>query len=236
MARRGRRRGAKLIGWLAVVLALLVAADFGARAYAENLAAAQIQKHGFPRKPQVAIAGFPFLTQAIARRFGQVTITSSNIPAGPVTITRMKVVADDVRMNASYNGGTAGPLHGTLFISLGEIGRALSAAGPLASLIARSGELKITSVGGNEIRASLSLAGGALSESATWKVVTVPPHEVDLRLTSSSGLLASVRSAIADIRLSLPALPAGLRLTGGLNSSSTGITADVYASSLSFGS
>ncbi|MHB1594165.1 MAG: LmeA family phospholipid-binding protein [Streptosporangiaceae bacterium] len=235
MARR-RHRGARLIGWLVVVVAMLVAADYGARAYAENLAATQIRKQGFPRKPHVAIAGFPFLTQAIARHFGQVTITSSDIPAGPVTITRMRVIADDVRMNASYNGGTAGPLHGTLFISLGEVSRALSVAGPLAALIASSGGLKIASLGGNEIRGSLSLAGGAVSWSATWKVVTVPPHEVDLRLVAGSGLPGVIRGAVQDIRLSLPALPAGLLLTGGLNASSTGITADVYAASLSFGS
>lgn len=222
--------------WLAAVIALLAAADFGARAYAENLAAAQIRKHGFPGKPHVSIGGFPFLTQAISHHFSQVTVTSANVPAGPVTITRLRVVADDVRLNSRYDGGTAGPVRGTVFISLGELGKALSAAGPLASLVGGQGNLKVRSVHGDEARATLTLAGGALSWSATWKITAPRPREIDLRLVAGSGLPQAVRSGLASIRLPLSALPAGLRLTGGLSSSSTGITANVYATSLHFGS
>ena len=235
-APRRRHRGLKLVAWLAAVLVLLVGLDFGARAYAESLAATQIQKDGFPKKPDVSIGGFPFLTQALARHFGEVTITSSDIPAGLVTITSIRLTADDVRLNSSYSGGTAGPLRGTLLISLGELGSALSALGPLASFLgASAGGLRISAVGTSEVKGSLTLAGGVVSWSATWQVVAAGPHEIDLRLVSGAGLPAAVRSAVRNVRLPLSSLPAGLRLTGGLNSSASGITAQVYARSLTFG-
>ena len=236
--RRRRRTGRKLLITLVVVLALLVGLDFGAKAFAENEAAAQIQKHGFPKKPTVLIGGFPFLTQVITRHFDQVTIKASGIPEGPITISKLNVVADNVHLNSSFNGGTAGPLHGTILIGLGAIGDVLSVAGALNSFLGGGAHaLKIASVGGNEVKGSLTLAGGAVSWSATWQVQNAGPHEIRLHLVNTSGGVPSnLVGAAGNISIPLNSLPAGLRLTGGLNSSSSGITAHVFAQSLSFGS
>jgi len=235
-APRKRHRGRKLVIWVVILLALLVGLDFGAKSFAESQAATELQKQGFPNKPSVSIAGFPFLTQVITRHFQEITIGSADIPAGPVTITRMRVVADNVHLNSSFNAGTAGPLHGTIFISLGALGNALSVAGPLASFLGGGSQgLRIVSVGSNQVKGSLSLAGGIVSWSATWQVVTSGSNQIELRLVSSDGLPAGVKSAASNIKLPLSALPAGLRLTGGLNSSANGITAQVFANSLSFG-
>jgi LmeA-like phospholipid-binding len=78
--KRPRKRGRKLVIWVVVLLVLLVGLDFGAKAFAESEAASQIQSHGFPTRPSVSIAGFPFLTQVITRHFDQVTISAANIP------------------------------------------------------------------------------------------------------------------------------------------------------------
>jgi hypothetical protein len=237
--RRRRHTGRNLLITLIVVVALLVGLDFGAKAFAENEAAAQIQKHGFPTKPTVLIAGFPFLTQVIARHFDQITIKASNIPEGPIKISKLNVVADNVHLNSSFKGGTAGPLHGTVLISLGAIGDVLSAAGgPLTSFLGGgSNALKIASVGGDKVKGSLTLAGGFLSWSATWEVQNAGSHEIRLHLVGTSGGVPSgLLGAAGDISIPLNALPAGLQLTGGLNSSSSGITAHVFAQTLSFGS
>jgi len=230
-----RKRGRKLAIWIVAVLVVLVGLDFGARAFAESQAAAQLQKHGFPSKPHVSIAGFPFLTQVITRHFEQITITSSNLPAGPLTITSLDVVADNVHLNSfGFSGGTAGPLHGTILISLGALGGALAAAGPLTSFVGGGG-LHVSSVGSNLVKASLNLAGGLLSWSATWRVTASGPHQITLHLVSTSGNLPSgLASAANNITLPLSSLPAGLQLTGGLSASSGGIVAHVYASSIAF--
>jgi hypothetical protein len=234
--KRPRKRGRKLVIWVVVLLVLLVGLDFGAKAFAESEAASQIQSHGFPTRPSVSIAGFPFLTQVITRHFDQVTISAANIPEGPITISKLNVVASDIRLSSGFSSGTTGPLHGTILISLGALGDALGAAGPLAGFLGGgSGGLKVHSVGSNEVKGSLNLVGGILNASATWKVVAAGPHEIDLQLVSSSGVPSQFASAANNIKLPLSSLPAGLELTGGLNSSASGISAEVSAQSLAFG-
>jgi DUF2993 family protein len=234
-----RKTGRRILITIIVIVVVLVALDFGAKAFAESEAATQIQKQGFPKKPTVSIAGFPFLTQVATRHFHQITISSSAFKAGPVTISKLNVVADNVKLNSSFNGGSAGPLHGTVLIGLGAIGSALSAVGPLAGFLGGSSHgqgLKITSVGNNELKGSLKLAGGLLNESATWRVMSNGPHAIKLHLVSSNGLPRSLLEKADNLSIPLDSLPAGLQLTGGLNSSSNGISAKVFARTLSFGS
>lgn len=232
-----RSGGRKALIWVVSILVLLVALDFGAKAFAESEAATQIQKQGFPKKPSVSIAGFPFLTQVITRNFHQITISSSDIPEGPIKITSLNVVAQNVHLNSNFQSGTAGPLNGTVLISLGAIGDFLSAAGPLAGFLGggSGGGLKIESVGSSELKGSLHLAGGLVSWSAVWKVTPAGPHEIDLHLVSSSGLPGALRSNADNIKIPLDHLPAGLTLTGKISSSGKGIVAHVFAQNLSFG-
>ena len=61
---------------LIVLIALLVAADFAARAFAENKAASEIQQQGFP-----------FLTQVAAHQFHDIQISSTNDTEGPLDIS-----------------------------------------------------------------------------------------------------------------------------------------------------
>jgi LmeA-like phospholipid-binding len=230
-----RRRGRKWLVGIVVIIVVLVGLDFGAKAFAESKIASQLASHGFPAKPGVSIAGFPFLTQVAARDIHQITISSSNINAGPVTITSMNVVADSVKVNSGFSGGTTGPVHGTVLISLGALGNALSVAGPLAGFLGGGGGLKVTSVGSSKVKGSLNLAGGILSWSATWRVVAAGPSEIQLHLVSSSGLPSALAGPARNIKLPLKSLPLGLQMTGGLNSSSSGINVNVKADSLSFG-
>ncbi len=237
-AQKKRSGGRKAIIWIVVILVLLVALDFGAKAFAESEAASEIQKQGFPTKPTVSIAGFPFLLQVITRDFHAVTISAKDIPEGPIKITSMSVTAHTIKLNSSFDGGTTGPLNGTVLISLGEVGGFLSAAGPLAGFLGggSNGGLKIVAVGSNQLKASFNLLGGTVSGSATWRVVNAGPHEIELQLVNSNGLPGSLLGKANDIKIPLNSLPAGLTLTGKLSSSSGGIVANVSAQSLSFGS
>jgi hypothetical protein len=233
-----RSAGRKALIWIVSIIVVLVALDFGAKAYAENAAATQIQKQGFPKKPDVSIAGFPFLAQVITRDFQAITLSSSDIPEGPIKITSLNIVAHNVKLNSSFQSGTAGPVNGTLLISLGAIGGFLSDAGPLASFLGggSNGGLKVVAVGRNEVRAKLNLVGGAVNASATWRVTSAGPHAIELHLVRVSGdLPGSLLDAARNVKIPLNSLPAGLRLTGTLSSSSGGIVAHVFARSLSFG-
>ena len=232
-----RSAGRKALIWIIAVVVVLVGLDFGAKAFAESEAASQIQKQGFPKKPDVSIAGFPFLTQVISRNFHQVTISSSDIPEGPIKITSLNVVAQNVKLKSNFQSGTAGPLNGTVLISLGAIGGFLSDAGPLAGFLGggSNGGLKVVAVGSNELKANLNLVGGAVSASATWQVTMAGPHAIELHLVSSNGLPATLLDSAKNVKIPLKSLPAGLRLTGKLSSSSGGIVAHVFAKSLAFG-
>ncbi|MGN6681733.1 MAG: LmeA family phospholipid-binding protein, partial [Streptosporangiaceae bacterium] len=198
-----RSAGRKALIWIISILALLVALDFGAKAFAESEAASQIQKQGFPKKPDVSIAGFPFHTQVITRNFHQVTISSSDIPEGPIKITSLNVVAQNVKLHSNFQSGTAGPLNGTVLISLGAIGGFLSDAGPLAGFLGggSNGGLKVVAVGGDEVRASLHLVGGAVNASATWTVVPAGPHASELHLVNSSGLPGSFLYSARNVKI-----------------------------------
>jgi len=231
-----RRRGLKALIWVISVLVLLVGLDFGAKAFAESQAATQIQKQGFPKKPSVSIAGFPFLTQVISRNFHQVTISSSDIPAGPVKITSLNVVADNVKLKSNFQSGTAGPLNGTIVISLGAIGGFLKDAGPLAGFLGGGpgGGLRIVAVGSNEVRARLNLVQGLVNANATWRVMSAGPNAITLRLISSNGLPPQLLDAAQNVQIPLKRLPAGLKLTGKISSSSGGIVAHVFARHLAF--
>ncbi|MCD2193430.1 DUF2993 domain-containing protein [Actinomycetospora endophytica] len=65
---------------LLVLVVLLVGADFGARWIAEDRVATQLQSQlKLQEKPDVAIHGFPFVTQAAAGDYGAVTLTAQHI-------------------------------------------------------------------------------------------------------------------------------------------------------------
>jgi LmeA-like phospholipid-binding len=236
-APKKRSGGRKALIWVIVILVVLVGLDFGAKAFAQAEAATQIQKQGFPKKPSVSIAGFPFLTQVITRNFHQVTISSSDIPEGPIKITSLDVVAQNVKLNSNFQSGTAGPLNGTILISLGQIGGFLSDAGPLAGFLGggSGGGLKIVAVGSSELKANLNLVGGIVNASAVWRVTSVPPNSIELHLVSSNGLPSQLLNSARNVKIPLKALPAGLKLTGKLSSNSGGIVAHVFARSLAFG-
>lgn len=223
----------KLFIALVVVVVVLVGADFGTRAYAEAQIATQIQKNGFAGRPDVSIAGFPFLTQVVSGKIGQITISAANVPAGPVIITKIDAVLTDVRPNSGFTGGTVGHVRGQAFISFGALSQALTAqAGGLASALAGSG-LTLVPVGTNEVRASLNLL--ITTASATWRITRINGHELHAHLVSSNGVPSSLLTSVADVSIPLTGLPIGLQLQS-LVISPAGLTGVLTGGSFKFGS
>lgn len=66
-----------------VVCGLFVAADRVALSIAEDKAASSLQtSQHLSNKPDVSVAGFPFLTQLVAGRFDEITVAASGVQVG----------------------------------------------------------------------------------------------------------------------------------------------------------
>ncbi|MGO9080249.1 MAG: DUF2993 domain-containing protein [Streptosporangiaceae bacterium] len=191
-----------------IVIGLLVAADFAARAVAEDVLASQIKSHGFPKKPDVSIKGFPFLTQVAARDLHTVDISSTNVSAGPVTISRIFAVLHGVHIDSTFHGATVDRLDGSVFIGFPEISSALAGeAGPLGNALGGT-SMTLKPVGKHEVRASVNLL--ITSFSATWRIASHPGNVLTARLVNSSGLPSNLLTSASNIRIPLPKLPLNL--------------------------
>jgi hypothetical protein len=231
---RGRRRHP--LRWIIVVLivliALLVAADFAARAFAENKAASEIQQQGFPKKPSVDIEGFPFLTQVAAHQFHDIQITSSNVTEGPLDISSIDASLKNVHINGAFSGGTVGTLYGTASITFTALAHAMtSQAGSLGQLA--NAALTFSAAGPDEVKASLNVL--VFSGTAVWRVTRTSGNAINIQLVSAGGLPSSLLSPISDITLNLPKLPLGLKFQS-ISVSSSGLVGVLTGQNVSFGS
>jgi hypothetical protein len=217
---------------LIVLIALLVAADFAARAFAENKAASEIQQQGFPKKPSVDIQGFPFLTQVAAHQFHDIQISSTNDIEGPLDISSIDASLKNVHINGAFSGGTIGTLHGTASITFTALANAMtSQAGSLGQL-ANAG-LKFSAAGPNEVKASLNVV--VFSGTAVWRVTRTSSDAINIQLVSAGGLPTSLLSPISDITLNLPKLPLGLKFES-ISVNSSGLVGVLTGQNVSFGS
>ena len=199
--RRRRRRGRGLIITLIVLIALLVAADFGAKAFAENAIASKIDSSGLGVKPSVNIEGFPFLTQVASRNLKQIDINASNFTVKQVVISSLHATATGVRPNGSFNGATINQINGTVVVSFTTITNLVPVPGLTVAADPADGP--------DAIKLNSSLGG------ATGKIEQTGPNVITVDVGSLTGL-AGLASALGGSTLAssytidIPKLPAGL--------------------------
>ena len=217
---------------LIVLIGLLVAADFAARAFAENKAASEIQQQGFPKKPSVDIEGFPFLTQVAAKDFKDIQISSSNVTEGPLDIASIDATLKNVHINGAFNGGTIDSLNGTATITFTALANAMtSQAGPLGKLANTA--LTLSAAGPDEVKATLKVL--VLSGTAVWRVTRTGDNGINIQLISDGGLPSSLLNPVKNITLQLPKLPLGLMVQS-ITVNSSGLTGTLTGTDVSFGS
>jgi LmeA-like phospholipid-binding len=217
---------------LIVLIALLVAADFAARAYAENKAASEIQQQGFPKKPSVDIEGFPFLTQVAAKDFKDIQVSSSNVTEGPLDIASIDATLKNVHINGAFSGGTIDSLNGTANITFTALANAMtSQAGPLGQLASTG--LTLSAAGPGEVKATLNVV--VFSGTAVWRVTTTGDNDINIQLISAGGLPSSLLSPVSDVTVRLPKLPLGLKIQS-VSVNSSGLTGTLTGADISFGS
>ncbi len=206
-----RHRGRGWLVALVVLVVVLVALDFIAKAVAESVAASEIQKQGKMAKPDVTIDGFPFLTQLAGRDFASVHIKITDLKAGPVTFTTVNAAATQVKPSSfAFKSLHIGHVSGTGVIDFASLGNTLATEiGPLGSLLNGAG-LNLSAAGPDEVKASLNLL--VATGSATWRITRLSGSELQVRLVSSGGLPRSLLGSIQSLDLHIPPLPLGLTL------------------------
>ena len=104
--RRRRRWPIVLLVIVLVLVGLFVAADRIALGVAEDKAASALQSsQNLPHKPDVTVDGFPFLTQVLASKFGEIQVSADDVPVGNNTLDIQRVSVDlhDVTVSNNYS-------------------------------------------------------------------------------------------------------------------------------------
>jgi hypothetical protein len=185
----------KLIITVLIVIALAVAADFGAAAFAEYTIAKQLrQQLTLTNDPSVRINGFPFLTQAVAGHYSAIDVQAGGITAEPLHDLEVEATLHDVE--APLSAVTSGNLHsvraarvdGRVRIKDSDLGRAIGIE-----------DLRIDQPSDQEIKELLP-AGTPTGGSA-------PSDRAPVRMAATTDLLGQ-RTNIVGVGL--------IELTGGL--------------------
>jgi hypothetical protein len=205
-ARPRRRRRRWPFVTLFVVIVLVIVAGVGDRvacAYAENDMANQFKSNGFPVKPHVTIEGIPFLTQLAAKDFNDVVISSSNVPAGPLTITSVNATLHGMHLIDGFKGARIDTIDGTALISFGN----LASAGGIPSGITLS-----AGSSPNSITASVSILG--YDTSLTAQLKRVSEYKFNVSVTSAGDIPLNALGNLASFTITVPSnvLPAGVTI------------------------
>ena len=199
---RRRRRRWPWITLLVIVL-VLVGGDRAAKAYAEDQMASQVQSSlALSGKPHVTIQGFPFLTQVAARTFNTVDVNASNETAGPggqLEIASLTATLHGMHIHGT-NSATVDQFTASALVTF----TALAHAGGIPQGI------KLSSDGGNQIKATVDILG--FSTDATAKVTQVGDDKINVKITDFNGVPADVLGSLTDFTISIPKLPAGVKI------------------------
>ncbi|MFG3506823.1 DUF2993 domain-containing protein [Streptomyces sp. NPDC047821] len=145
---------------------LLTAGDRLAVAYAEEKAEDRIQQSlGVAARPQVDIAGFPFLTQVLGKRIHRADVTVPDVAADKVSLAEVHATATDIRvvgdLPASVQGAVVDRMDGDVLLSFDDLNRELGAS-----------HVRFTKAGGDGIHilGTLPVAGREVTLRAEARV------------------------------------------------------------------
>jgi hypothetical protein len=190
-----------------VILLLLVAADRGGKAFAEDQMASQMQTQlGLSGKPSVNIEGFPFLNQLVARDFKTVDITATNetitaksAGGGTLEIASLNATLHGMHIKGT-NSATIDQFNATALVTFSALGN----VGGIPQGITLSAD------GPNKLKASVDILG--FSSDAVATVTQVGPNKIHIHVTDFGGLPADVLGNLADYTVTIPKLPAGVSI------------------------
>ncbi len=219
-----------LVVVLVLLLGLAVLADRVFHGMAEDRVATELAEKGeLQGTPEVEIAGFPFLTQALGGRYDDVRISLTAEELGQPAGTRADVALHGVHV----------PLSSVLSGSVTEVpveridGTATLSYDLLAAQL--GGDTTLRRDGdGLRITSTVEVAGQTIPLTATG-TVTLDGNDLVVDVAEATGagvevpgLLVDRAADLLDLRYSVPALPFGLELTS-VTPADDGVTVTVEA-------
>ena len=202
---------------LALVVALVVGADRAAEQVAENRVAQQIAAD-VGAAPDVEIAGFPFLTQALRGRYDEMVVSAPRARLRDVPVQDLTATLSGVRVAArdALSGGLdAVPverLSTTALVAWDDLERA--AALPGLQLAPAEDGVRVTgtvSAFGQTLPA-VALAGVEV-DSAGPGTLVLRVRSVEIGGAAYTGPLPAALGGAGGLRVPVPPLPYDLRLT-----------------------
>lgn len=217
----------RLIGVLAILLVLVVAADRVGAVLAAHVVASKLKTSAsLTAEPSVTVHGFPFLTQAVAGRYDDVELKVSDLTRGGVRLAKLDVSLHGVRLPLSdaISGQVSSvPVEGitaTAVVTYADIASRGNIAGlsvqPAGSRVKVTGRITVL---GQSVTASTE---STIRIDGRSLVVTAQKVTV---LGQSSGALNNALARRLDLRVPLGTLPYGLQLTG-VHATSGGVVLD----------
>lgn len=223
------RAGRWILISVVALLVLLVAADRVGAAVAERAAADTLQSsQGLRSRPDVNIAGFPFLTQLAAGEYDKITVTAQGVPLGDnargLELSRLEVVLHHLSVSRSFSHFHADTASATGTIGLDQLGAALGAHLDYAG----NGRVGLTR--------DLTVARHTVHVRVTAKPYL---HDGSLRFTDTSVIGADGASGPAidalarlfEIDIPLRSIPFDIRLTS-LSAGENGLTLNLVGRDL----
>ena len=124
------RVGRWIIICVVALIVLLIVADRVGDAVAERVAGDTLQSsQDLDHRPDVDIAGFPFLNQLATGHYDKITVTAKDVPLGRnargLQLSRLQVVLHHLSVTRSFSHFHADTATATGTIGLGQLGDAL---------------------------------------------------------------------------------------------------------------
>ena len=197
---------------MALVLGLLFAVDRVGVVVAQLVAADTVRGHfGLDQKPSIRIHGFPFLTQAIAGKYEDVTVTISGLSVGEsgrkVRINNLTARLRDVHTAADFRSAHADTATGSVLLQYSDLSTAIGVQVGYAG----AGRIKSTR--------TVTALGQSVTGTVTAGIVVSGPTslsfsnpQVDVAGAAVPDAVTSALSATFGVPLALTGLPAGLHL------------------------
>jgi hypothetical protein len=210
----------KLLVLVGVLLALVVV-DRVAVGVAEGQIANRIQtSQSLDAKPQVSVAGFPFLTQVLRGRYKQVTVDVPGLTRDGLRLDQIRIVAEGVRVDlGDLVSGTVNSIpvdhaRGQVLITYDDLNAYLAQRVDVAKVtVRRSGsDLKVTgSVDLPVLDRPVSVSGNAAVD-ISGENVTLRPTAVTAVTGFLPGFAQSAAKEVLTVRFAIRGLPFGVRL------------------------